>query len=455
MKKNETAELTISTLASDGEGIGRIDGFPVFVKDSVPGDRCSVRITKVKKNMAYGKILQILTPSPHRVVPECPIAVRCGGCSLQSMDYEEELRFKEERVRECLRRIGGIPEEEILRAAEPILAAENPFRYRNKAQYPIGRDRNGEIRAGFYARGSHEIIPCTDCLLSPPEFADILKCFTDHMKKYGIDPYDEKTGKGIVRHLMLRKAFSTGQIMAVPVLTKASLKHSEELLSAWEELGVTTAVLNVNPEVTNVILGKQNITLFGKGYIEDELCSLTFRISPLSFYQVNPVQAAKVYETAFEYAALTGKEEVWDVCCGIGTISLLMARRAGKVHGIEIVPEAVRDAGINAEKNGIKNAVFTAAPAEKFLPEQIREKDRPENLVVILDPPRSGMEKEALLSVIEISPERIVYVSCDPATLARDLKLLCGAGYRLERFRPADQFSRTSHVETVCLLEKK
>ncbi|MCR5487260.1 MAG: 23S rRNA (uracil(1939)-C(5))-methyltransferase RlmD [Lachnospiraceae bacterium] len=475
LKKNDLIELEITAAGANGEGIGKIGGFPVFIKDSVPGDRCMIRITRVRRNLAYGHIDRILEPSVHRIRPECPVSARCGGCTLQAMDYASELDFKEKRVRDCLHRIGGIVEDVLDQASEPILGAEDPFRYRNKAQYPIGRDRNGEIVAGFYAERSHEIIPCGDCLIAPVEFPGILKAFTDYMKEAGLPPYDEASGSGLVRHLMLRKAFSSGEIMAVPVLTSEKIPHRKEMTEALMRAGVATAAANINPDTTNVILGKMNIVLFGTGFLEDRLCGLTFRLSPQSFYQVNPVQAERIYDIVLEYAGLKPEDEAWDICCGIGTISLCLAKHCRRVLGIEISEEAVRDARANAKRNGLSNTVFMAGAAEDLLPRLVagdvsaegfdrglpsREDPAAGSLsqgrpsVIVLDPPRSGMEEDALNAVISIKPERVVYVSCDPATLARDLKLLLAAGYALRRYRPIDQFCRTSHVETICLLSK-
>ena len=453
LEKNKVIELEIAAFGSNGEGIGKIDGFPVFVKDAAAGDLCEVRITRVRKNMAYGHLERLIRESEHRIQPACPVSVRCGGCSLQAVDYKTELDYKERRVRDCLQRIGGISGDVLDVAAEPIIGAESPFRYRNKSQYPIGRNRHGEITAGFYAERSHEIIPCGDCMISPPEFTEILKVFTGFMKAHGIEPYDEASGKGLVRHLMLRKAFSTGKIMAVPVLTSEKLPRKEDLIRVFADAGVSTTVANINPDVTNVILGEKNIVLSGTGYLEDKLCGLSFRISPHSFYQVNSAQAEKIYETVLDYAQLKKDDEALDVCCGIGTISLCMAGHCRMVHGVEVMEEAVEDARANAALNGIANVDFTAAAAEAFLP-RLSDKNSVLPGLAVMDPPRSGMDKKAIDAVIRIAPERIIYVSCDPATLARDLKIFLTAGYSLRRYRPIDQFCRTSHVETVVLLTR-
>ena len=465
-QKNQIVTVTISDISSNGEGIGKYEGYTLFVKDAIPGDIVKAKLTRVKKNYAFARCEELITPSPERTVPFCEKHRRCGGCQIQAMSYDAQLEFKQNKVRNNLLRIGGIPEKVIEEAFEPIIGMSRPERYRNKSQYPIGKDREGRIVAGFYAGRTHSIIPCMDCGISPEENSRILEIILAHMRENHIEPYDETTGGGTVRHVLIRKGFATGQIMVCLVIkfkpgksfSGASGSSAEfvkgqrsltEKLSAID--GMTSVCVSVNNENTNVIMGNEVHTIWGRENIEDVLLKKTFMISPLSFYQVNPVQTEKLYKTAIGYAALTGSEEVWDICCGIGTISLCMADGAKTVHGLEIVPEAIEDAKINARANGIENADFVCAAAEDFLPEH---KDEIKADVVVLDPPRKGMEEAALDTIASLSPEKIVYVSCDSATLARDLKYLRERGYEISKIRCVDMFPHTVHVETVCLLSK-
>jgi len=452
--KGDILELEIENMGSNGEGIAKADGFPVFVKDSVPGDLCLIKVTKVKKSFAYGHLLEVIKASKDRVAAICPVSKRCGGCAIQAVSYERQLSYKSDRVYDCLKRIGGIPDDILAASQDGTVGMEEPFRYRNKAQYPIGMDREGRVTAGFYAARSHSIVPVNDCLLLPEEFSGILKSVLDFIEANDITVYDEEKRKGLIRHLVLRKAFATGETMAVLVINGRSIPHEGELISILKRLDVKTALVNINRENTNVILGEKERILFGEGYITDELCGLRFRISAQSFYQVNPHIASEIYDTVLEYADLSGNEEVWDVCCGIGTISLVMAKKAGRVLGIEIVPDAIRDAKINAELNGSKNVEFICAAAEEELPDLIKD-PAVKPVLTVLDPPRSGMERPALDAVIKASPQKIIYVSCDPATLARDVRILSQSGYELKRFRTYDQFCQTAHVETVVSLSLK
>ncbi|MBR5375655.1 MAG: 23S rRNA (uracil(1939)-C(5))-methyltransferase RlmD, partial [Lachnospiraceae bacterium] len=370
IKKNDILTVEISSQGSDGEGIAKADGFPIFIKDSVPGDLCEIKIIKAKKNLAFARLLRIIKPSPDRVEAPCPVAKRCGGCTLQALSYARQLEYKKERVMECLVRIGGIGRETVSAVTEETVGMDEPFRYRNKAQYPVGYDRAGNLTAGFFASRSHEIITNDDCLLLPAEFAAILDKLLGFMKENRITAYDEKTCSGQIRHLVLRKAFATGEIMAVVVAASDSISFEDDLVKAICDAGnVTTVVLNTNKENTNVILGQKNRILSGSGYITDILCGLKFRISPLSFYQVNPHIAEKLYGSVLEMAGLSGEETVWDVCCGIGTIALFLAGHCKRVLGIEIVDAAVKDAKENALLNGVKNADFITGAAEDVLPE--------------------------------------------------------------------------------------
>ncbi len=451
MKKEDIITLKIDDLGSEGLGIGHTeDGMAIFVKDSVVGDLAKVKIIKVKKSYAYGRLMEILTPSPYRADPLCPVARSCGGCQIQMMDYAAQLAFKQKKVKDCLERIGGF---ENLEVPLPI-GMEEPWHYRNKAQFPIGRNKEGALVAGFYAGRTHSIIDNRDCLLGTAENKDILDAVLRHMETYKILPYDENTGKGLVRHVMTRKGFVTGQIMVCLVINGGGIPHSRELIEALEKIpGMTSIVVNENREKTNVIMGRKTSVLWGSDAIEDKIGDVVYRISARSFYQVNPVQTEKLYGKALEYAGLTGHETVWDVYCGIGTISLFLAQKAGRVYGVEVVPEAIENAKQNAERNGIKNASFYVGKAEDVLPAAY-EKDHVRGDVIVVDPPRAGCEKPVLDTMLAMAPERIVYVSCDPATLARDLKILCEGGYRLEKVQPVDMFPHSVHVETVVLLSK-
>ena len=458
MLKNDLVELRITDFTQEGLGVGHAGGMAVFVKDTVIGDLVSALITKVKKNYAYGRVMRVLEESPDRVTPPCPAARPCGGCQIQMMDYQAQLRYKQEKVKNCLIRIGGFPEtlfDAGTGVMEPILGMDDPFRYRNKAQYPVGRDKNGDLVAGFYAGRTHSIIDCRDCLIGVPENARILDIILAHMKKNRIEPYDELTGNGLVRHVMIRKGFASGQIMVVLVLAGKDLPGRQDLIARLEQVpGITSIAVNINRKNTNVIFGEETRVLYGKGWIEDSIRDVRFRIGARSFYQVNPVQTEKLYGTALDFASLTGKETVWDLYCGIGTISLFLARHAAQVHGVEIVPEAIEDARENARINGITNAMFYAGKAEEILPEKYRDEQIRADVIVV-DPPRKGCERSVLDTMLAMAPERIVYVSCDPATLARDLKYLCDGGYTLQKVQAVDQFCHTVHVETVCLLSQR
>ncbi|MCD8103804.1 MAG: 23S rRNA (uracil(1939)-C(5))-methyltransferase RlmD [Lachnospiraceae bacterium] len=510
MKKDDILTVKIEDFSSEGLGVG----YPVseasmqggegpnpvlFVKDTVIGDVAEVKVMKMKKTYGYARLLRVLTPSPDRITAPCPVARPCGGCQIQEMKYEAQLRFKEQKVRNNLQRIGGFADPPM----EPVIGMEshaiegcashngrgtvldslresehclrpaskydagyimaNPFHYRNKAQYPVGRDKNGKLIAGFYAGRTHTVIDCRDCLLGAKVNKTILDTILNHMETYGIEPYDETTGKGLVRHVMIRVSkemlsdgaeHSSGQIMVCIVINGTSLPKSDRLVQALRAIsGITSITLNINRERTNVIMGRQVKLLWGKEYIEDQIGGIRFRISPLSFYQVNPRQTEKLYAKALEYAGLTGQETVWDLYCGIGTIFLFLAQKARVVYGVEIVPDAIRDARRNAQLNGITNAEFFVGKAEEVLPEKY-EKEGIHANVIVIDPPRKGCETSVLDTMLKIRPERIVYVSCDSATLARDLKYLCAGGYELKRVCPTEMFANSVHVETVCLLHK-
>ena len=569
-QKNELAVVTIEDMGSDGFGIGKVDGFALFVKDAVVGDRVEARIVKSKKNYAYARLEKVIEPSPFRVEPKCPCHRQCGGCQLQALSYEKQLGFKQDKIRNSLIRIGGFVPEEVDRWMEPIIGMEDPFRYRNKAQYPVGRDREGNVVAGFYAGRTHSIIPNTDCLLGPVENEAVMEAVLDYMRENQVSAYDEASGTGLVRHVLIRKGFVSGEIMVCLVINKkvtdVSCGVPKEMVSRGKDIGtgqtaggmrsgmegcrglkgesaegccglkgesaegrwglkgesteghrglkgraaegcryerraecpmpgeersfqgeflprqdrllrkltgiagMTSISVSIQTERTNVIMGREIHTIWGKDCISDTIRvrdmespgwpytgrELTFHISPLSFYQVNPVQTEKLYSLALEYVGLTGQETVWDLYCGIGTISLFLADRAKQVYGVEIVPQAIADARENAVRNGISNAEFFVGKAEEVLA-QVPEGDgagrHPD--VVVVDPPRKGCDADCLAAILEAGPERVVYVSCDPATLARDLRVLCDGGYAVERVRGVDQFGMTVHIETVVLLSNR
>ena len=451
MKKNDLLEIKIETMGNAGEGIGKIDGYPLFVKDALPGDTARVRLTKVKKTYAYARLEELLEASPYRTKPRCPLHRSCGGCQIQALSYEKQLEYKENKVRQDLIRIGGFSDPPVL----PVLGMEEPYHYRNKAQFPFGRDREGRIVTGFYAGRTHTIVPGTDCAIGVPENKEILETILDFMREKGVEPYDETTGKGLLRHALLRKAFATGELMVCLVINGRRFPYVEELADRLFAIpGMTSFSLNVNQKNTNVILGEEVIPVRGQTYITDQIGGIRYQISPLSFYQVNPAQTEKLYRTALEYAGLTGGETVWELYCGIGTISLFLAKSAGQVYGVEIVPQAVEDARRNAALNGISNVEFYLGKAEEVLPEKY-EKEGIRADVIVVDPPRKGCDAACLQTMLRMEPERIVYVSCDPATLARDLKILCADGrYALQRVQPVDMFPHTAGVENVALFQQ-
>ena len=507
LQKNAIVTVTIEDIGTEGEGIGKVDGFTLFVKDAVVGDTVEAKILKSKKNYAYARMERVLQPSPFRITPKCAYYRQCGGCQLQALSYEKQLAFKQEKIRNNLIRIGGFDAEFVDAHMEPIVGMEEPYFYRNKAQYPVGTDREGNVITGFYAGRTHSIIANTECYLGAPENKDILEIILDYMKKNHVSAYDETTGKGLVRHILIRKGFTSGEWMVCLVLnfcgkkaaggnrtqteTVQFLPNQRELLDKLCKIpNMTSVSVSINTEKTNVIMGKEVYTIWGKGTISDTIHvrdmkkagypltgrELSFHISPLSFYQVNPVQTEKLYSLALEYAGLTGKETVWDLYCGIGTISLFLAGEAKKVCGVEIIPQAIEDARENARRNGIENAEFFVGKAEEVLPEFYEKQAAEVPLlkqtgqqtsqtdaagadmlhpdVIVVDPPRKGCDEACFSTMLKMQPSRIVYVSCDSATLARDLKVLCEGGYEIKRIRGVDQFAQTVHVETVVLLSQ-
>ena len=513
-QKNDLVTVTIDDIGTDGEGIGKVDGFTLFVKDAVPGDVVTAKIMKSKKSYAYARLEKVETPSPFRVTPPCKYYRQCGGCQIQTIRYEKQLEFKQQKIRNNLIRIGGFSPEEVDEKMDPIVGMEEPLHYRNKAQYPVGTDKEGNVITGFYAGRTHSIIANTDCLLGAPENQVILETILEYMRENKVSAYDETTGKGLVRHVLIRKGFTSGELMVCVVINQKypdsqvingekrkrkpeANRDAYTLLPAQKVLvemlaripGMKNISVNFNAENTNVILGREVQTIWGEPTIFDVIHvrdmkmegfpftgdELTFKISPLSFYQVNPAQTEKLYSLALEYAGLTGKETVWDLYCGIGTISLFLARKAKQVYGVEIVEQAILDARENAVRNGIENAKFFVGKAEEVLPayyegrldtdvldekvpgtqEQLPEdQDMRHPDVIVVDPPRKGCDDACLATMLKMQPSRIVYVSCDSATLARDLKILCDGGYEIQKIRGVDQFAQTVHVETVVELQR-
>ena len=450
-RKNDIVTLEIVDCGTDGEGIGKADGFTVFVKDAVIGDTVTAKIMKAKKNYGYGRLMEILKPSPYRVEPICPSARQCGGCQLQAVSYEEQKAFKEKKLRGHLERIGGFKELPM----EPLIGMDEPYHYRNKAQFPVGRNKEGRIVTGFYAGRTHAIIENRDCALGIPQNKEVLDRVIAHMEKYNIAPYDEMTGKGLVRHIFVRYGFFTGELMVCLIINGQDFPHQKELVEKLGEIpGMTSISLNINKKRNNVILGDKVKTIWGKEYITDKIGDISYEISPLSFFQVNPHQTWKLYSKALEYADLHGEETVWDLYCGIGTISLFLAQKAKFVRGVEIVPAAIEDARRNAHLNEIDNVEFFVGKAEEVLPREY-EKNGVYADVIVVDPPRKGCDEMLLKTILKMQPKRVVYVSCDSATLARDLRFLCDNGYELKKVCGVDQFPQTVHVETVVLLSRQ
>ena len=469
LKKDDVVTVQIEQIGSDGEGIAKYEGYTLFVKDAVVGDEVTVKVVKTKKNYGYARLMEIVKPSEFRVTPRCDVARQCGGCQIQQLSYEKQLEYKQQKVKDCFTRIGGFGDEQSI-LMEPIVGMKDPYYYRNKSQFPVGRNRMGEIVTGFYAGRTHSIIDHDSCHIGATINEKILAVVKDYMNEFHVEPYNEETHSGLIRHVLTRIGFVTGEVMVCLVVNGTKLPSSEilaERLSAISEAveqegegitlatvrKVTSVCLNVNKDKTNVILGKRVIPLYGEPHITDYIGEIKYQISPLSFYQVNPVQTKKLYDLTMEYAGLTGNEVVWDLYCGIGTISLFLAQKAKKVYGVEIIPQAIEDAKNNAKLNHLDNAEFFVGAAEDVLPAKYKEEQIYADVIVV-DPPRKGCEETLLDTIVAMNPKRVVYVSCDPATLARDAKYLNEKGYQVVKFRPVDQFSHSVHVETVCLLSK-
>lgn len=453
IEKNTECIITIEDITSEGEGIGRVNGFALFVKDTIMGDVVKVKIMKMKKSYGYARLIEIISPSPYRVEPVCPVAKQCGGCQLQHCSYEKQLEFKENKIRNCLERIGKLSDINM----ESIIGMDEPFYYRNKAQFPVGKDKDGKIVMGFYAGRTHSIIDTPHCYIQAKENDIILPVIRAYMEKYHIEPYDEVSHTGLIRHVLTRVGYVTKEIMVCLVINGKDIPHKNQLIEKLSKIeGMTSITLNINQGKTNVILGKELKVIWGHGYITDYIGEIKYQISPLSFYQVNSVQTKKLYETALDYAGLTGEEIVWDLYCGIGTISLFLAQKAKQVYGVEIVPEAIEDAKRNAKINGIENAEFFVGAAEEILPSKYKESNGEMKAdVIVIDPPRKGCDEVLLQTIIKMKPKKVVYVSCDPATLARDLRYLVDEGFEVEKVRGCDMFGMTGHVETVCLLSNR
>ena len=467
MQKNEIVKVKIEDIGVGGEGIGKVDGYTLFIKDAIIGDVVEAKVMKAKKNYGYARLMNVLTPSKDRVEePVCPMARKCGGCQIQEMKYPAQLAFKEAKVRGNLERIGEVPTELLDQIMHPAVGMDGeemqPFRYRNKAQFPIGTDKDGRVIAGFYAGRTHSIIENTDCALGVEVNEEILNCILDFMEEFKIPAYDEVKHKGLVRHVLLRYGFKTDEIMVCLVINGKTIPHCHDLVGRLRQIpGMTSITLSTNTAKTNVIMGDTIRLLWGQEFITDYIGEIKYQISPLSFYQVNPVQTEKLYGLVLDYAGLTGNEAVWDLYCGIGTISLFLAKKAKQVYGVEIVPQAIDDAKNNAKINDITNAEFYVGKAEEVLPEYYKEYEKTHNGetahadVIVVDPPRKGCEESLLQTIVDMQPEKVVYVSCDSATLARDVKFLRANGYELKDVTPVDQFPHTVHVETVVLLSQQ
>lgn len=451
MKKDDLVTLTIEDMGVDGEGIGHVDGCTLFVKDALIGDVITAKVMKMKKNYGYARMMEILTPSADRVEPKCAYHKQCGGCQIQALSYEKQLEYKKKKVLNNLTRIGGLtdlPEFD-------VIGMEDPYCYRNKAQFPFGTDKNGDVVTGFYAGRTHSIISNTKCYLGVDENEQILEIILAHLKKYNIPAYEEQTGKGLLRHVLIRKGFTTGEIMVCLILNGTRMPEVKELVDKLTKIpGMTSITINVNIKQTNVIMGQEMRSVWGQDYITDYIGNVKYQISPLSFFQVNPVQTRKLYERALEYADVESGETVWDLYCGIGTISLFLAQKAKQVYGVEIVPQAIDDAKHNAKLNGFENAEFYVGKAEEVLPKKYREEGIQADVIVV-DPPRKGCDEALLSTIVQMKPKRVVYVSCDSATLARDLKYLVSEGYEVTKGTVVDQFPHTVHTEAVVRLERK
>ena len=449
VQKNQKLVVEIVDLSSEGAGVAKVEGYPIFVKDTLVGEKVEILVLRANKNYGFGKAINIIEASPDRVEPKCPVASKCGGCSIQHMSYDCQLRYKKNKVYQNLKRIGGFDNIEV----EDTIGMDEPFYYRNKAQYPVGYDKG--VIAGFYAANSHRIIDFDNCYIGSKRNKEILNKVKNFIVENNITAYDETTGRGTVRHILIREGHFTGEIMVCLIVNGSKFKYKTQLAEALKDVeGVKSVSVNYNTTKSNVILGNKVETVYGSDFIIDYIGDLKFEISPLSFFQVNPIQTQKLYGKALEYADLNGEEIVVDAYCGIGTISLFLAQKAKMVYGVEIVPQAIEDAKKNAKNNKIDNAEFYVGKSEEIVPELYKTKGvKPD--VMVVDPPRKGCEESLLNLMLQMQPKRIVYVSCDSATLARDLKILCATNeYEIKKVQPVDMFPHSGHVETVVLLSK-
>ena len=445
LEKNAVYETVITDYTTEGQGIAHIEGITVFIPNAIAGERVRVRIETVRKTWAVGKITELLEKSPHRVNRQCPVAKLCGGCDFWHMDYEEETRLKADRVKTCLNRLAGEQFEEI-----PILAAPAQCGYRNKAQYPVA-SKKGRVYAGFFRAGTHEVVENSRCLILPEETDRVKDAVIDYANQYRVSAYDEAAHTGLLRHIYVRRGAVSGQVLVCLVVNGRKLPHVPELVARLQKIpGFTTLVLSVNTKKGNAVLGDEFLTLYGPGYIEDTLCGLNFRLSPRSFYQVNHAQAQRLYQAAIQLADISKEDLVLDLYCGVGTITLSMAGAAGKVMGVEVVPQAIEDAKDNAKRNGIGNAEFFCGDAGAAALALEAKGIHPD--VITVDPPRKGLSANTIEAVTRMNPKRLVYISCDPATLARDVSLLKARGFRVEKAMAADLFPRCAHVESIVLL---
>lgn len=448
IEKDQMYEMEISSLGHSGEGIGKVDGFTVFVEDAIPGDVVKVKITTLKKSYGIGKLVEIINPSKDRISPKCAVADTCGGCQIMYMDYNAQLETKRVMVEETLKRIGKIDS-----IVHPTLGMENPYEYRNKAQFPVGV-MDGKTILGFYKKGSHDIVDTEYCHIQAPVNEEIVKVMKKFISESGVEVYNEKTKKGLIRHVVTKVGFATGEVMVVIVTNGQKFPKKESLVEMLKKniVGLKSVVQNVNKKDTNVIFGETTFTLYGEDKIVDYIGDLKFNISARSFYQVNPSQTKVLYDKALEYANLTGEERVFDIYCGIGTISLFLAKKAREVHGIEVSEAAINDAKENSLINEFVNTNFHVGRAEVVVPKLYEDGIRAD--VVVVDPPRKGCEESVLETIVNMTPKRVVYVSCNPATLARDLAYLDEKGYKTVEVQPVDMFPHSSHVECVVLIEK-
>lgn len=448
--KNEYYHMVVDDLGINGEGIGKVNGYTLFIDGGLPEERVRVKVIKTKKNYGYGKLVEVMEPSSNRREPVCPIAKRCGGCQVQHLAYEAQLAYKQKKVADILERIGGMEHVTV----HETIGMDEPYYYRNKVQFPVGESKDGGIDIGFYAMRSHQIITTDKCYIQQPINEEVIRRVREYMETYHIRPYNEYKHQGLVRHIVTRVSHHTGEMMVGLVINGRSLPHSEALVESLRQIASVSGIyMSVNMEKTNVIMGDSIRMLWGKETITDYIGDTAYHISPLSFYQVNPIQTEKLYNKVLEYARLTGEETLWDAYCGIGTISLFLAKHCKKVLGVEIVPQAIEDAKANAKLNGITNAEFYVGKAERVITDMYKEGIKADILVV--DPPRKGCDGELLETIMDMKPERVVYVSCDPATMARDLKVLRKGGYEVKEVQPVDMFGHTVHVETVTVLYRQ